>query len=387
MAESTYHLKSLALAMVVVSSVTLACLAPALLRLGDEFRASLRSWIVGTALVVFTDVVFFVGPELSTDTPLMALAGLGAAEWMHALRLYGGATRRRIWPYVVVILATCASLAAASYPTSMLATSLAFALIYGGVALSALQIREPRRSTGRILLTAIFALIALVMVARLGLFVTGLRSGAPPGFTSPPRALMFVLASIGPVAGSFAFVLACVERLAQRFLELSLTDPLTGIANRRALFDALERALGAGRRHAQPAAVLVVDVDHFKRVNDAAGHQAGDLALVEVARLLGRASRSEDTLGRLGGEEFALVLPGAALEAATQTAERLREVVASTPVAADGRLFELTVSIGVAATRGGDTSASLLGRADTLLYEAKRLGRNRVVAAPPAAGG
>lgn len=389
MPETSYHLQSLALTMVVVSSVTFACLAPALLRFHAEFRASLRSWVLGTALAVSADLVFFLATDLSHGYALLtALAGLGAAEWLQALRLYNGETRRRAWPYLVVATATGVLLAAPSYPTSVLVNSSAFALLYAGVALSATGIREPERSTGRRLLIAVFGVVALVMLARLGLFLSGLRSGAPAGFTSPPRALMFVIASIGPVAGSFAFVLACGERLGSRLLRWSLTDSLTGIPNRRAFLDALGRALSAGRRRSEPVAVLVLDVDHFKRVNDTSGHATGDAVLAGLARRLAEAARAEDTPGRLGGEEFGVVVPGADPATAAQVAERLRETIAASPITVEGGAFELTVSIGLTVSTSCDEPpASLLDRADAHLYEAKRRGRNQVVGALPAAAG
>lgn len=381
MPGATYHLDSLAIATVIVSSVTLACLAPALLRVRTDLRSSLRAWLAGSALVVSSDVLFFLESEALPYFLLLALAGLGAAEWLHAVRLFRGPMRRAVWPWIVVALAAAACLASPSYPVHVVATSMSLGMIYVGAAWTALGIREPSRSTGRVLLVAVFGLVAAVMAARLGLFVSGVRSGAPPGFTTPLRALLFVLASIGPVAASFAFVLACGERLGDRLLRWSLTDSLTGLPNRRAFFDALDRTLAAGRRRRQPTAVVAIDLDEFKRVNDTAGHVAGDLALVEVARRLAAVSRSEDTTARLGGEEFGLVLPQADLEAATGAAERLRQEIATAPVVAEGRSFDLTVSIGVAVAADDETSSAVYARADALLYEAKRLGRNRVVAA------
>jgi diguanylate cyclase (GGDEF)-like protein len=381
MPEPVYHLQSLSLAMVCASAVTFACLAPALFRFPAEFRASMRTWIIGTALVVFADVVFFVGVEAPwAQTAMLAVAALGAAEWIHALRLYNGRARRAAWPYAVIAIGAAASFAAPSYPMTVLVTSLLYATLYLGAARAAASIREPVRSTGRILLVAVFAAIALVMAARLGLFVSGLRSGAAQGFTTPPRALMFILASVAPIAASFAFVLACGERLGDRLLRWSLTDALTGIPNRRAFLDSLERAVSNGLRRSEPVAVLVIDVDYFKRVNDTAGHATGDAALIAVAQLLSAATRGEDTLGRLGGEEFGVVAPGANLASATLVAERLRESIAAAPVVVDGRSFELSVSIGVAVTSAGLSDASsLLSRADALLYQAKGRGRNQVV--------
>ena len=332
MPEATFHLRSLALAMVFVSSVTLALLAPALLRFAEDFRGSMRSWILGAALVTSTDVLFFLGIDLPhAETLLTAIAGLGAVEWLHALRLYNGGIRRAKWPYGVIALGTGLSLASPSHPVSVLATSTLFMVLYLAVAVTSARIREPERSIGRLLLVVVFGVIALVMAARVGIVLSGLRSGAPPGFTSPARALLFLIASSGSVAGSFAFVLTCGERLGARLLRQGLTDSLTGVPNRRAFLDSLARTLSLGRRRSEPVAVLVVDVDHFKGVNDTAGHAAGDQVLVAVAQLLLGELRAGDTLGRLGGEEFGVVVRGAGPALAASVAERLRERSRSNP--------------------------------------------------------
>ncbi len=162
-----------------------------------------------------------------------------------------------------------------------------------------------------------------------------------------------------------------------RALELAATDPLTGLYNRRYLTRHLRRLLRA--MPAPDVALLMIDVDRFKRLNDALGHAAGDRALQAVAATLQANTRASDTLSRVGGEEFVVVMPGTSALEATAAAERLREAVA----ALDGefslaRSEGLTVSIGIA--RSGHTAEpeALLGAADAALYEAKRAGRNRV---------
>lgn len=380
MPDVTYHLQSLALTMVTVSVVTLLCLAPALLRFADEFRLSMRAWVVGTALVVATDVIFFLGLEIPRLAALLtAIAGLGVAEWIHALRLYNNHASRRWWPYVAIAVGMTVMLAIPSYPTSVLVTSVLYAALYLEAAREALGIREPARSVGRTLLVCVFLLVALVMLGRLVLFVSGIRSGAPPGFTSPVRALMFVIASIAPIAASFAFVLTSGERLGDRLLRWSLTDSLTELPNRRAFFGALSQAVSSGRRRSAPMSLLVIDLDHFKWINDTAGHEAGDHVLVEVGRLLAASARSEDTVGRLGGEEFAVVVPGADLESAIVLAERVKHAIGGKPIRVGERAFELTASIGVVTWDGIEEPSALLSRADGLLYQAKERGRNRVI--------
>ena len=379
MAEGIYHLDSLAFAVMVCGAATLACLALMLRRFADELRASLRAWLTGAAILVAVDLILFLGIHPVIDRALTGAAAIGVAEWIHALRIYAGSTRRLVWPYVIALGGAALALAVPSYPGTVLASSLSLGVLHLGAAWAAARIREPERSMGRLLLVAVFATFALVLFVRLGLFLSGFRSGAPEGFTSAARALLFVLVSLGPVVGSYAFVLACGERLGDRIRGQGLTDSLSGLANRRALFDALDRALAGGKRHHEPVAVLLVDLDEFKRVNDAAGHAAGDAALVEVARRMRSVARADDVLGRLGGEEFGAVLPGVDAQGAETAAERMRLAVADTPVRAEGRTFALTVSIGVVEARAGEDSTALLARAEALLYEAKRRGRNRVL--------
>ncbi|MCP4896352.1 MAG: GGDEF domain-containing protein [bacterium] len=377
-----FHLQSLALTMVFVSAVAFLCLAPAIFRFPEEFRPGLRAWIIGTALVTATDVVFFTGVELAyLDTTLIALAALGITELMHGLRLLNDQTAGRpAWPYIVVLAASVLSAIYPSYPMTAFVTSVAFGLLYLSAARSAVLIRLGGPSVGRAVLVAVFAIIGIVMLSRIVLFLTVGGSGASPGFTTLPRAMMFVVASAGPFAGSLAFVLTCGEKLGHQLIHLSLTDSLTDIPNRRAFLESMERALSAGTRHSTPVAVMVADIDHFKRINDECGHPAGDAALVEVARRIAAAVRSEDMVGRLGGEEFGIIQSDAELDLAAAAAERIRESVASSPVSVAGTDFKLTVSVGVTVTSEQPENASqLLLRADRLLYTAKRLGRDQIV--------
>lgn len=182
-------------------------------------------------------------------------------------------------------------------------------------------------------------------------------------------------------------VLAQRRRLTEaneRLARLARTDALTGLFNRRYINEQLAVMCAAARRHEFPVAVLMVDVDHFKRLNDTFGHSAGDEALRHVADKLASALRAEDLAGRWGGEEFVIVLPHTDDDPAVVVAERLRDAVAAAPVAlgTGGDLVGLSISIGVA-SRAGDLPDTLIHRADLALYEAKRSGRNRVCVAQP----
>jgi diguanylate cyclase (GGDEF)-like protein/PAS domain S-box-containing protein len=178
--------------------------------------------------------------------------------------------------------------------------------------------------------------------------------------------------------------------LQERLRELSLRDPLTGLHNRRHLDAALPLALQAARARQQPVSVLMVDLDHFKRVNDQHGHPAGDEVLRRVAELLRRSARSSDITGRCGGEEFLLVLPGLDKPAALQRADQLRRAIEALCIEIDlphesgnSRLtLRLSATIGVATCPpDGDDADALVAAADLALYAAKAAGRNRVGAA------
>jgi diguanylate cyclase (GGDEF)-like protein len=156
---------------------------------------------------------------------------------------------------------------------------------------------------------------------------------------------------------------------AERLTGLALADDLTGLANRRAWDGAVDASLIAAERRAEPLCVALIDVDHFKAINDAYGHAHGDAVLVALARSWDDTVRRGDLLARLGGDEFALLLPAADLDEAREVLERLAATTAHTPC-----------SIGLAQWDGYESARRLLERADALLYEAKALGRNRLQA-------
>jgi diguanylate cyclase (GGDEF)-like protein len=165
--------------------------------------------------------------------------------------------------------------------------------------------------------------------------------------------------------------------------DLTRRDALTGLANRRAFEESLRQEVARSRRTGDALAVVVLDIDRFKQVNDTHGHAAGDLVLAEVAGRAARALRAGDLLARIGGEELAALLPGATLSAAAEVAERIRRAVAHGAIAVDGGALGVTVSLGCAALSAEEQdAAALLARADARLYEAKRAGRNRVIWAP-----
>ncbi len=190
-------------------------------------------------------------------------------------------------------------------------------------------------------------------------------------------------ASLAIVAVLLVLLLRAGRRREHELGVLSRTDALTGTASRRAFMQALEVVFSAGRERDIGAALWAIDADHFKRVNDEHGHQAGDQVLRELVARIRDHVRAADTLGRLGGEEFGLVLPGATAGEAVQRAETVRAAIAGAPVPVGETAVAVTVSIGVAMLdrRRHDSVERWMAAADAALYEAKEAGRNRVVLA------
>ncbi|MBU6160215.1 MAG: GGDEF domain-containing protein [Myxococcales bacterium] len=182
-----------------------------------------------------------------------------------------------------------------------------------------------------------------------------------------------------------AVELAYHERMAQ----LSMVDELTGAMNRRAIMDALHRDMTIATREQSAVAVIAVDIDRFKHINDTRGHSVGDLVLIEVVKRLKASVRPTDKVGRVGGEEFLVVLPDTQRDVAVALAERLRVAVSSAPVLVDGEPLPVTISLGVCERlqwiqdTGGFPELprcieAMLVTADARLYDAKNAGRNRV---------
>jgi len=188
---------------------------------------------------------------------------------------------------------------------------------------------------------------------------------------------LFVMLFLSVATMSCALIVAYQQELALR--RASLTDALTGWLNRRALHDIARREFRRSRRAATPLFFITFDLDHFKAINDRYGHGIGDIALCHVTGLSAQALRGYDALFRTGGEEFAVLVGGGSLADVCGIAQRLRELVAATPLRTQGLEITMTVSVGLAEARNGDAQwEDVLRRADEALYHAKQHGRNRV---------
>ncbi|WP_243359965.1 sensor domain-containing diguanylate cyclase [Fundidesulfovibrio terrae] len=184
------------------------------------------------------------------------------------------------------------------------------------------------------------------------------------------------------------FIITMVDISDQKYLQreyeqLASTDALTGLSNRRAFFTMLDQALALANRHSRPLSILIADIDHFKAVNDTYGHQAGDAVLEHFSRIILRTLRTSDTAARIGGEEFAILLPETDKDGAYRLADRMRIIISENVCYHERQPIQITVSVGLACYSGPNIGQkfscdAFLRLADDALYRSKREGRNRV---------
>lgn len=256
--------------------------------------------------------------------------------------------------------------------------------------------------------SAFFVFIALVLVAG-GCLAYGYSILAIAGETRDPAQLGGNLARLGRIIFGTGVLLATANIFGMFFIyplirkqvreegklramteslsarsetleHAALTDSLTGMQNRRYFDDALREYLEEFRRIGKPVGLLVLDLDHFKSVNDTHGHDVGDEVLRVVAGCLREFTRYHDVVARLGGEEFAVVAPNMDTDMLIKLAERIRKAIASLSVTTGNVRLRVTTSVGIAIWDGKENAEQFYRRADRMLYEAKRLGRNRVCA-------
>ncbi|MBI3480016.1 MAG: GGDEF domain-containing protein [Nitrosomonadales bacterium] len=255
----------------------------------------------------------------------------------------------------------------------------AFQMVLIGRAL--LSDHETRAGRAWRLMFAGIVMTVLVIAIRTIVALSGPIEFAQPQNSIAPHWIQIV-AYVGVMAaallGSMGFVLLVKERTDREIMHLAMTDSLTQVPNRRALIEHAERSLA--RRSGLPLVLLMIDIDHFKRINDTYGHPTGDEVLREVARLLVQRLRGHDLLGRYGGEEFCVIAPETNAEGARVLAESLRQAIAAARFATDSGEISVTVSIGYSLCQAKLVRElpEVLSEADAALYIAKQTGRNKV---------
>jgi diguanylate cyclase (GGDEF)-like protein len=308
-----------------------------------------------------------------------------ALYYLAIQRLLGDKPSNRLaWTVVGCAGITFATLwtAAAPYALAVGALSIALMILTG---LSAARLLLPLRANKPVshrFTGLLFLIGCAMMTARLA--YVAVADAPPPNLFAPNFWHGAILggAHIITMLMSLGFALMIVDQLASELNRLATLDALTGIGNRRVYYTRAEAELSRCLRKGIPLSLLMIDLDRFKVINDSLGHAAGDETLRRFAGLVAPHLREYDFFARLGGEEFAVLLPDASEEVAFAIAERLRELVAAEHLPAPGFLVPTTISVGVAQLLEGERSVDqLIQRADRALYAAKGGGRNRVVAA------
>jgi diguanylate cyclase (GGDEF)-like protein len=345
-------------------------------------RQAIAYWAAWALLSSITWVILsasFEGPPL-----IGVLAGvIGAASLQRGIQLFIGRTPGHRLHLVIVMLVVGASLLNAEQRHLQAAINFgALATIYVSIAF---DLYFHARDQMRLRWPVVLALP--LMLGALGYGSRSLRALIDPASVLAEMAADSSF-NVGGAIAYIVLVLAfhallmtlVVSRLFNELRKLSLHDALTGLLNRRAMEETLQASVRSSRRSGEVFAVMMLDLDYFKRINDDFGHAVGDLALKHVSQLLQSALREVDHLARFGGEEFVVLMPSATLAQAHPVAERLRQLLASNPLNHDAVTVNLSVSIGVAEWRGADDDTpELLQRADAALFQAKVQGRNRVV--------
>lgn len=324
-------------------------------------------------------------PDLFTVPAGYSLVFAGLAAEVVALRQAVDASswRLRMWGALVLsVLAYFAAFVIDQEGMRVVAGSLIMGGLYFACA-AALASGWREASAVRRFLSVATALLASVVAAR-GLMVLSMPQGW--GWLSDP--FLQVVSSgafyLLMVLGCVGFMLIERERQQGEIGRLAVADTLLDVPNRRGFFTALAPWMSLARRPGMPTALLVLDVDLFKRINDGYGHPAGDTVLRAIVDICRKQLRDSDQIGRLVGVEFAVLLPRTELADAVAVAERIRAAVEATPIKTERALVNMTVSVGATTIRADDSTVSLFKRVDDALQAAKQAGRNRVAQAPSA---
>lgn len=367
-------------------NILLGALCLVVARRGERSRA-LRLW--GTGLLCYAigllttlltvipvDIAKVVGNTLIAISPVFTVAGLLEHT---EVRLHRGWVGAACAATVAIILAnhlrTPYSVAVDMLTPAPLANAL---FLYSAIVLLR---RPPRDASGPArFLAGILLFCVLLWTVRIGMIWLSL-GGTNDRDRADLTIASFVIGQLLiTVASTLGLFWVEVRRMEATLLRIANTDGLTGLANRRATIAQFELRAARAERQGRPLSIVVFDVDHFKKINDTYGHGTGDIALRFVAQRLGIGMRELDTVGRVGGEEFVVLLEGEGHATALDAANRLREIVAADPLVAGGGVLSITLSGGVATyPDDGNDWDRLFNIADRRLYAAKGRGRNRVV--------
>ena len=343
---------------------------------------SMSTWAVAKQCqAVAWCLLYFRGVLPDFLSILLGNSLLFAGMALDAGALWQAAGRSGWRRYVLPALGLSVALFAACYlfDVAPLLRSAGGSLIVAGFFLAgvaALCLKWREASMLRRFLVVSMGLLSLLIAAR------GVLAAAVPAFDAE----LLQLAGFGALylmmlTNAFGYLLLSREKLGGELARLEVLDAATGVPNRRGFYQALAPWMALARRPGLPTALVVLNIDHFKRVNDSYGHPVGDAVLKTIVDTCRQQLRDSDLMGRLGGAEFAIQLPRTTLADALMVAERIRAAVEVLPVKTERAVLQLTASLGVTTIRAEDSTVSLFKRADEALQAAKQAGRNRVVEA------
>lgn len=355
-----------------------------------ELRPAANWWQIGTMLIAIGCAVFAFGAPLPRPVMLFganATMVLGLTAYQAAIQSFCGKRARPVQLLPAAIAISCGlwfSLVTPDFRMRVLAVSAVWDWL---MLASIVELRRGSRDTASVSSRILIGIFALVLVYTLVRLTAYLSMGLGPDFaletgSAWPNLVSPIIMTLLPVVGTTAFLLMCSDRLRRQLETAAATDYLTGLPNRRAFSEQAATSFDAARRHADDLAVAVLDIDHFKWVNDTHGHDVGDQALAHVAHCLVEQARDTGMIARTGGEEFTVLLAGLGPAEAIAAVERMLRAVEHAPFDHGLAPVPLTLSAGIAARAGDQTFDEMLRRADNALYRAKHAGRNRLAVSP-----
>lgn len=347
-----------------------------------DFENSLRWWWLGMLLQPAGFVLIALRgelpPAISVVLANMMIAAALACFGI-AMRTFTGVRQRRFYALALII---GAGFFAAYYAADLLARIISLSFLHAlllSFCARAIYRQELKITRVSHVLASLFVIGALSMLARAVFHIVSQDPIMDIFAMRWPTILSYGMGGLLPIVGTIGFLLMCTERSQKDLERMASEDPLTGAYNRRALAEFGRREIARARRHGTPLSVILIDIDFFKKINDELGHAAGDLALIETVGRLRNKIRNEDYLGRMGGEEFLILLPDSNLQQAHVLAERIQHDFASQPMALGEQCRSITLSGGITLLSASDhIFDDMLRRADDAMYTAKLLGRNRM---------
>ncbi len=354
--------------------------------LSDDLKPSASDWRIGTLLVAGGGIVLAANGASRVDWLIPVANGCllgGIALYTRSIRRYAQ-RKDSLWVFVPAIIAAALNAAFALVWPSVAVRLVIVSLVMVAYLLTATRElwrhrRIERTSSGNAMI-ALCSFVNALILARLAYYIVvapDVQSITTAG--NIVNGLSPALISAMPVVGTTVFALMCFERMRDQMQRVASTDALTQLPNRRTINERAASAFSEAKRTQRPLSIAVIDVDHFKNINDQYGHEIGDVVLRGVADALAANCRGFGMVGRQGGEEFVALFDDAGADEAQAIAERLRAAIADSTVSGAPRPLKVTVSVGVASSNNNDASFNdLLRRADRALYEAKAAGRNLV---------